>query len=71
MWHLIDEELLSSISLQDLHLEKSDYITLKIAIKDDANNKGGATILVKEVRPDLKLYKPGLTFYFYIYYIKL
>ncbi|MBU3189618.1 transcriptional regulator [Clostridium bowmanii] len=43
----LDEELLSSMSLKDLQLEKSAYITLRIAIKDNANNKGGVTILGK------------------------
>lgn len=43
----LDEQLLTNITLKDLQLDNSNYISLKIAVKNDANNKGGVTLLGK------------------------
>lgn len=40
----MDGEKLSDISLEDLHLESSPFITVRIGIAENARNKGGLTI---------------------------
>lgn len=40
----IDENKVSEVNLNDLNLEKNDYISVRIGIKDDAKNIGGINI---------------------------
>ncbi len=40
----LDENKMSEITVQDLHLEEGDYFTLRFGVKPDAVNKGGMNL---------------------------
>ena len=40
----LDEQKVSSTTIEELHVEEGDYFTFRIGIKDDANNVGGFNI---------------------------
>ena len=44
----MDAHQLSTVTIDDLHLDKSPLITLRIGVKDDAVNAGGVTIFGKD-----------------------
>lgn len=45
---LIDDEHLSDVTINDLNLEKQIYLSFKIGIKEDAENKGGFNLFGRE-----------------------
>ena len=41
---LLDDEIISNVTLDQLHLTEKPYITLRIGIKEDADQQGGLNL---------------------------